>query len=55
MENRTPYNTTLKKDPLKKLKFLTVEKNRRQNDLLEEANRDLRKKYKSSWLLIHVI
>ena len=51
MENRTPYNTTLNKDLLKKLKFLSVEKNRRQNDLLEEAIRDLLKKYKSSWLL----
>ena len=44
MENRTLYNTTLKKDLLKKLKFLAVDKNRRQNDLLEEAIRDLLKK-----------
>ena len=42
---RTPYNTTLDADLLKKLKFLSVEENKRHNDLLEEAIQDLLKKY----------
>lgn len=44
-KNRSPYNTTLDNDLLKKLKFLSVEMNKRQNDLIEEAIRDLLKKY----------
>jgi hypothetical protein len=44
---RTPYNTTLDADLLKKLKFLSVEENKRHNDLLEEAIRDLLKKYEN--------
>ncbi len=47
-----PYNSTLDRDLIKKLKFLAVEKDRRQNDLLEEAIHDLLKKYKDSWLLL---
>jgi len=42
---RTHFNTTLDTDLLKKLKFLAIEKNKRANDLLEEAIRDLLKKY----------
>jgi predicted transcriptional regulator len=44
-KNRSPYNTTLDNDLVKKLKFLSVEMNKRQNDLLEEAIQDLLKKY----------
>lgn len=44
-KNRIPYNTTLDKDLLKRLKILSVEENKRQNDLLEEAIQDLLKKY----------
>ena len=45
-KKRIPYNTTLDADLLKQLKFLAVEENKRHNDLLEEAIRDLLKKYK---------
>ncbi|RJP79795.1 MAG: ribbon-helix-helix domain-containing protein [Desulfobacteraceae bacterium] len=44
--DRTPYNTTLDKEALKQLKFLSVEVGKRQNDLLEEAIEDLIEKYK---------
>jgi hypothetical protein len=44
-KKRTFYNTTLDEDLLKALKILAVEKNQRQNDLLEEAIQDLLKKY----------
>jgi len=44
-KNRTPYNTTLDTHLLKQLKFLSVELNKRHNDLLEEAIQDLLKKY----------
>jgi len=44
-KNRSPYNTTLDNDLIKKLKFLSVDLNKRQNDLLEEAIQDLLKKY----------
>jgi len=44
-KKRIHYNTTLDADLLKQLKFLAVEKNKRHNDLLEEAIRDLLKKY----------
>jgi len=47
-KKRIHYNTTLDADLLKQLKFLAVEKNKRHNDLLEEAIRDLLKKYKTS-------
>ena len=45
MEDRKNYNTTLRADLIKKLKFLAVEQDKRQNDLLEEAIQDLLKKY----------
>ena len=47
-KNRTPYNTTLDVDLLKELKILCIEAGRRQNDLLEEAIRDLIKKYEKT-------
>ncbi|MFZ2396322.1 MAG: ribbon-helix-helix domain-containing protein [Smithella sp.] len=42
---RKTYNTTLRIDLIKKLKILSAEKDKRQNDLLEEAIEDLCKKY----------
>jgi len=42
---RKNYNTTLRKDLIKKLKLLAVEKDSRANDLLEEAIELLLKKY----------
>ena len=39
------YNTTLDMDLLKKLKVLAALNEKRQNDLIEEAIRDLLKKY----------
>lgn len=46
-KKRIPYNTTLDADLLKKLKILSVELEKRQNDLLEEAIRNLLKEYRS--------
>ena len=43
--SRKNYNTTLKADLIKKLKILSAETDKRQNDLLEEAIEDLLKKY----------
>jgi predicted transcriptional regulator len=43
--NRKNYNTTLDADIIKKLKILSAETDKRQNDLLEEAILDLLKKY----------
>ena len=45
MAKRIHYNTTIQEDLLKKLKFLAIEERKRQNDLLEEAIRDLLRKY----------
>ncbi|MDX9821835.1 MAG: ribbon-helix-helix domain-containing protein [Syntrophales bacterium] len=44
-KKRSPYNTTLDDGLVKRLKFLSVELSKRQNDLLEEAIEDLLKKY----------
>ena len=44
-KKRIHYNTTLDAELLKQLKFLSVELNKRHNDLLEEAIADLLKKY----------
>ncbi len=44
-EQRKNYNTTLKASIIKKLKILSAEIDKRQNDLLEEAIEDLLKKY----------
>jgi dephospho-CoA kinase len=43
-QKRIHYNTTLDAELLKQLKFLSVEENKRHNELLEEAIRDLLKK-----------
>lgn len=42
---RKTYNTTLRMDLIKKLKILSAEEDKRQNDLLEEAIEDLLKKH----------
>jgi len=42
---RTLYNTRLEKDLIKEFKILAIKQEKRQNDLLEEAIRDLLKKY----------
>lgn len=42
---RKTYNTTLRIDLIKRLKILSAETDKRQNDLLEEAIEDLLKKY----------
>ena len=44
-KERTHYNTTLDVDLLKRLKFLSVELNRRYNELIEEAIELLLNKY----------
>jgi hypothetical protein len=43
--DRKTYNTTLKIDLIKKLKILSAETDKRQNDLIEEALQDLLVKY----------
>nr|BDD45604.1 hypothetical protein 7 [Desulfobacteraceae bacterium] len=45
---RKNYNTTLFVDLIRRLKILAVEQDRRANDLIEEAIRDLLKKYGKS-------
>jgi metal-responsive CopG/Arc/MetJ family transcriptional regulator len=47
MGKRKMYNTTLDADLLKEIKILAAQLEKRQNDLIEEALRDLLKKYKS--------
>ena len=42
---RKTYNTTLRADLIKKLKILSAEEDKRQNDLMEEAIADLLDKY----------
>jgi hypothetical protein len=44
---RKNYNTTLRVDLIKKLKFLAVKEDSRINDLLEEAIEDLLEKYEN--------
>ena len=46
---RKNYNTTLRVDLIKKLKFLAVEEDARVNNLLEEAIEDLLKKYEKKY------
>jgi len=43
--DRKTHNTTIRIDLIKRLKILSVETDKRQNDLLEEAIEDLLKKY----------
>jgi ribosomal protein L13 len=40
------YNTRLEKDLVKEFKILAINQEKRQNELLEEAIKDLLKKYK---------
>ena len=44
-KERAHYNTTLEVNLLKELKFLAIELNKRHNDLLEEAIKDILDKY----------
>ena len=46
MTNRKMYNTTLDVDLLREIKILAAQLDLRQNDLIEEAIRDLIQKYK---------
>ncbi|WP_457625064.1 ribbon-helix-helix domain-containing protein [Persephonella sp.] len=45
-KERERYTTTLEKDLIKELKILAAKLDKRQNELLEEAIKDLLKKYK---------
>jgi hypothetical protein len=47
MGKRKMYNTTLDVDLLKEIRVLAALNDKRQNDLLEEAIRDLLKKYEN--------
>lgn len=47
MGTRKMYNTTMDVDLTRALKILAAQTDKRQNDLLEEAIRDLLKKYKN--------
>jgi predicted transcriptional regulator len=46
-EKRQSYNTTLRVDLVKQLRILAAQLDKRQNDLIEEAIRDLLNKYNS--------
>ena len=45
IKKRKPYNNMIDVKLIKRLKILAVMQDKRQNDLLEEAIRDLLKKY----------
>jgi len=45
MGKRIYYNTTMEEDLMKQFKILAIEEGKRQNQLLEEAIKDLLKKY----------
>jgi len=45
MGKRKMYNTTLDTDLIRELRVLAAQSDKRQNDLLEEAIKDLIKKY----------
>jgi hypothetical protein len=47
MSKRKMYNTTLDADLIRQIKILAAQLEKRQNDLLEEAIKDLLKKYGS--------
>ena len=47
MAKRKMYNTTLDVDLLREIKILAAQLDLRQNDLIEEAIRDLIQKYKN--------
>ena len=46
MSKRRMYNTTLDTDLIKEVKILAAQLDKRQNDLLEEAIKDLLEKYR---------
>ena len=46
MSKRRMYNTTLDAELIKEIKILAAQLDKRQNDLLEEAIRDLLNKYR---------
>ncbi len=46
MGKRRMYNTTLDTDLIKEIKILAAQLDKRQNDLLEEAIKDLLEKYR---------
>ncbi|MGD8883347.1 MAG: hypothetical protein PVI82_15725 [Desulfobacterales bacterium] len=46
MGKRKMYNTTLDAELIKEIKILAAQLDKRQNDLLEEAIRDLLKKHR---------
>ena len=46
MGKRKMYNTTLDADLIKEIRILAAQLEKRHNDILEEAIRDLLKKYK---------
>ena len=46
MAKRKMYNTTLDADLIREIKILAARIDKRQNDLLEEAIRDLLEKYR---------
>jgi predicted transcriptional regulator len=48
MGKRKMYNTTLDADLIRQVKILAAQLEKRQNDLLEEAIKDLLKKYNSA-------
>jgi hypothetical protein len=52
MGKRKMYNTTLDVDLLREIKILAAQLDLRQNDLLEEAIRDLIEKYKHQKLRV---
>ena len=52
MGKRKMYNTTLDVDLLRQIKILAAQLDLRQNDLIEEAIRDLIEKYKHQDLLV---
>jgi len=47
MANKIFFNTTLPEDLLKSFKILAIQLGKRQNQLLEEAIRDILEKYQS--------
>jgi hypothetical protein len=48
MNKRKMYNTTLDADLIRQIKILAAQLEKRQNDLLEEAIKDLLHKYQSN-------
>ena len=47
MNKRKMYNTTLDSDLIKQIRILAAQRDKRQNDVIEEAIQDLLEKYKN--------